>query len=715
MKTKTIAAFISVCLFTVAVISLAASKNQVSVVPLASGDAELTAQASAELINAFSSLDTITVKEISPKLQYKAEMTYSYGSNKFPSADKEKIYPLRFGALLDQTFTPDKFALSGLQLRVSAYGAIPESPYMLYIKDSATETVIREAIVPVFVQDGVHEITVIFEPIINSKNNSYIFTIAPAKIERDKIIGVSVTPTEVPDKESKEPNAKKTLNNINFNPVYADFAISETEKGKSKSMSYLSSADNMVFSSVSVNGNTSTIQLKVYSRDINAIVFAAEDSFTNKDDLKSKTLELAKQIDAALSNKMPESVLIEPSLGTSDQSIFLTWKPFIENYNARIYRSTSISGPFMPIGTSNSSSFIDRDAEAGKLYWYKVQLFNEQIVGNLSQASPGYKKITVPGITSQKLMAAKNLNIPAEKTAATQKEAQQELAFLKEKYMNSVKLSVMLSLGKSYIDSGAVTVFENINEYSLDLRKREVYLLKDNALIKFYGKRLFNIRESIMPLNNVIATAEFGAAGNSDNFAAIGFTSPPQQDLRWNDTSAPSLEFTVDKPTSDLFVDMHLAPPWVEEPYTCKKVEVFANDTSVGSITVTGKGRYRVMVPANLVTDNKLKLNFYVTGTVGVDKKIPHARIAFYSVSISKKIMQDDFFARLMKNGVFYCVYEKDVLMTQADGTMKYIPMYSAVGMSTEYYKNNKNWRGSTVAITSSDEVLIDRVKKMKK
>lgn len=715
MRTKTIIILACICFSAIAfALPFATGKNQVTVVPLSEGDAELTAAASAELINAFSSIESIAVKEISPKLDYKAEMTYSFGSNKFPPADKEKLFPLRYGELLEQSFTSDKFALAGLQLRVSAYGAIPAAPYILYLKDSEG-ILLREAVVNITEKDGVQDVTVLFEPIINSKNKSYSFVLAPPKIERENIIGISVTPTEKPDPENKETDAKKIIINTNFNPVYAEFTITDNEKQKTRNVSYLSSADYIIYTNVSKGEDFSVLNLKVYSRSLDVITFVTEDVFSDTADLAAKSLTLALQIENAILDKLPEPVFIEPALGTSDQSVFLNWNPILEGYNARIYRATHISGPFHLIGTSNSSSYIDRDAECGLLYWYKVQPFNDQINGNLSQAAPGYKKDIIKGANIQKLLAAKKLNPPVERTGYAQRDVQKEMDFIKEWYMNNVKLSVIMTVGKSYIDNGLVYVFENMDDYSLNLRKREIYLLKDDALIKFYSKKLFDIRQSSMPLNNIIATAEFGAAGNADDYSATGFSSPPQQDLRWNEISAPSLEFDIDKPASDLFVDMYLAPPWIEEPYTCKKVEVFANDVSVGSITVTGRGKYRVTVPANLITNNKLRLNFYITGTANSANKDSYAKIAFYSVTVSKKFLQDDLFTRLIKNGVFYCLYEKDVPITQPDGTLKYVPMFNAVAISTEYYKNNKNWRGTTIAITSSDKELVEKVKKIKK
>jgi hypothetical protein len=575
--------------------------------------------------------------------------------------------------------------------------------------DNATSSVIREALLPITEKDGIQDVTVLFDPIVNSKNKSYSFTVVPAGIERDSIVGISIKPEPV--NENKELGKLKDI--VNFAPLYAGFSVTDTEKEKTRDIDYLSSADYMVFTEVVLKNNVSVLILRVYSVDNDAIIFSTEEAFNGSEDLMSKSAVLVERVASALSDKLP-NITLQPTMGTSEQGVFVSWKPALDGYKARIYRSVKISGPYSMVGTSDSSSYIDHSAEPGQLYWYRIQPFNAQVNGDLSQAAPGYRKMTPKGADIQKLLAAKKLTPAAEKTAAAQKALKDEIAFIKDRYMNSVKLTVMMTFGKSYIDSGTVFVFEKMPLYSMDLRKREIYFLNDNALVTFNAKSLFRLRESAMPLpGHLIAKAEFGTAGNADNYAATGF-SAPQQDLRWNDTDAPSLEFSVGKPASDLFVDMHLAPPWAEEPYTCKKVEVFANGTSAGSVTVTGNGRYRVTVPQELLSGDKLRLAFQVSGTVSSDKENPHPKAAFYSVSVSRKFLKNDLFSRLMDNGVFYCVYEHDTPVLQNDGTIKYIPQYSAVGMSTEYFKDNKAWKSETITFTTSDEELLKRVKKIK-
>ncbi len=52
---------------------------------------------------------------------------------------------------------------------------------------------------------------------------------------------------------------------------------------------------------------------------------------------------------------------------------------------------------------------------------------------------------------------------------------------------------------------------------------------------------------------------------------------------------------------------------------------------------------------------------------------------------------------RLVKNSIAYCIYtgEKEI-KDQANRT-RHIPLFEAIGVSTEYFKNYQNWQGSTI------------------
>ncbi len=61
---------------------------------------------------------------------------------------------------------------------------------------------------------------------------------------------------------------------------------------------------------------------------------------------------------------------------------------------------------------------------------------------------------------------------------------------------------------------------------------------------------------------------------------------------------------------------------------------------------------------------------------------------------------------RLMKNVMAYCIYTGDAERIQIGGAGMFIPSYEALGISTEYYRDCRNWRTSTVMIGSGSRKL---------
>lgn len=709
MKLK--ALLISTAVAVASAVGFAAGKTAISVVPLDSIDSKNGAVAAEKLASAFNSLSSVNVKDLKSGLKFKAQMAL-YPQDSKANLEDEKLSPVRWDSNLSGSFTCEAAGLSGLRLRVSAYGKIPLCRYFLVLRDASTSAVIREAAVFIPQTTGVVEIDVPFDPVLNSEGKNYSFTIEPAGIEMNDIIGVSIAPSGV-----------KGASGIYCVPLIASFSVTDTAKNKSLAVKKLSSADYVAFSDVVHENDAALVRVNVYSVSDEVIVFTDKEPFANEGDIASACTALAERAAYALSGNLAAQITVQPTMGTSDQSVFLTWGPVQDGSSFVVYRANSLAGPYNKLGNSATSSYIDSSAEPGMLYWYRVQAVKNGIKSDMSLPASGYKQIPAKGLDINKMLKAKKVSPAAERTAEKKKTAASEQKFLDEFCMNGIKMAIVMKVGESYVKKGVVSVFENTKDYSLNLRERKVYSLLDNGLIEFYGKKLFRIREATMPLANTVAKIDFGAAGNAVNFAAEGF-SAPQTDLRWNETAMPSIEINTGANKGDMLVDMHLAPPWPEEPYTCKKLEVIANDISLGFITVTGNGVYRVKVPGELIPAGKLKLTFVVNGTLPLPKdgqsnkdktasgNLAIPKIAFYSVAVSRQVMEKDLFSRLMDNAVFYCAYEKDAPVRLENGTVKYVPKYKAAAMSTEYYKNNKNWKGRTVAITTSDNKLMDEIQK---
>jgi hypothetical protein len=73
--------------------------------------------------------------------------------------------------------------------------------------------------------------------------------------------------------------------------------------------------------------------------------------------------------------------------------------------------------------------------------------------------------------------------------------------------------------------------------------------------------------------------------------------------------------------------------------------------------------------------------------------------------------IHDEIANMLVRNSIVYCVRRGEKKIWARDGTVRYYPLFEAVGLSTEYYRDYKNWRSNTVIFATSNEELYKRIK----
>ncbi len=71
-----------------------------------------------------------------------------------------------------------------------------------------------------------------------------------------------------------------------------------------------------------------------------------------------------------------------------------------------------------------------------------------------------------------------------------------------------------------------------------------------------------------------------------------------------------------------------------------------------------------------------------------------------------------ELFDRLMKNAVLYCVRTGDAETPSGDGGALMTPEYAAIGMSTEYLRDDREWSERTIMLGTDDREYKDRIKK---
>ncbi len=71
-----------------------------------------------------------------------------------------------------------------------------------------------------------------------------------------------------------------------------------------------------------------------------------------------------------------------------------------------------------------------------------------------------------------------------------------------------------------------------------------------------------------------------------------------------------------------------------------------------------------------------------------------------------------ELFDRLVKNALCYCVYTGDRELVQEDGTIYMVPGFEAVGLSTEYNYNSREWPQKTLMFATDNNEYREKMKK---
>src|SRR4030042_347614 len=81
---------------------------------------------------------------------------------------------------------------------------------------------------------------------------------------------------------------------------------------------------------------------------------------------------VVKKVSLYLDGKLPAVTGVEISRGDSSEKVSLSWQCSTANNTFLIFRSCFENGPYLKIGETVSTSFVDTTAEAGLKYWYRA-------------------------------------------------------------------------------------------------------------------------------------------------------------------------------------------------------------------------------------------------------------------------------------------------------------------------------------------------------
>lgn len=79
-----------------------------------------------------------------------------------------------------------------------------------------------------------------------------------------------------------------------------------------------------------------------------------------------------------------------------------------------------------------------------------------------------------------------------------------------------------------------------------------------------------------------------------------------------------------------------------------------------------------------------------------------------------QQIPEREIMPRVVQNGIAFCIRTGEAESVGADGITRFIPTFEAVGFSTEYYRDFRDWKSNTIVFASSDKELDRKIKEAK-
>ncbi len=218
--------------------------------------------------------------------------------------------------------------------------------------------------------------------------------------------------------------------------------------------------------------------------------------------------------------------------------IVIEWEP-AGNGLYSVMRSKYKTKDFTVIAQTDDARFEDADVEKGVKYWYKIippadsdaddeMLISDEVYSSFPENEPvkqavnktdpagkpveetkentthSIKPVSYSGCTSIENPSGVNLNsliklkkdklkIPA---GAEEKAKQKnQLEYLKKHYMNSVKLSLFMSMAKPYFDKGDLRIFADCDSYEIKKPQNQVVFIGLNYsyMVTFESKKFIKI------------------------------------------------------------------------------------------------------------------------------------------------------------------------------------------------------------------------------
>ncbi len=244
---------------------------------------------------------------------------------------------------------------------------------------------------------------------------------------------------------------------------------------------------------VKVNG-AFKIETKLYSRGNSEFLYETDELIQSFNETGETGRILAGRVNLFLSGILPYVYNLDITRGEYYDRVILSWSCSEKRAGYHVYRSAYQYGPYKKLDEISTSKYIDRDTEPGIRYWYKIYSIKKGIPAGVAERY-GYSAIRPPkGEDMDDIIDAKDNNIPPPSSSTEARKRKKHLNIIEDYYMNSIKLRFVIFVGKYYVRSGKVLIFNDLYPYHLDRKNLTMYVIdRDKYYIKFYCQKLIKI------------------------------------------------------------------------------------------------------------------------------------------------------------------------------------------------------------------------------
>ena len=616
---------------------------------------------------------------------------------------------------VSQAFVSTRDCISSIKFYVLPNSSIPESIYTFTLKDLQTGQLLA---IQTFTVSEIKdenetdiEIEIKFLPIPESKNRRMVFSIETSSLQPQSKIFLRCNKSSTQTNTTLSINNSRVAGTMIFSAGYMGEPVFQTENENKNMKNGLTNRKSpfIVLADYFSVEDKNLVRLALYSFKEKTYMYFYENIVANHTTLQETVGNFADILLSLINkNSLPIPFSINASTGDHSSEIFITWKTHNSDLSYNIYRAETFMGTWQKIGTSNSTSFIDRTILPNIVYWYKIQSISDSQFGVFSEKVQGY--FITPHSKSQTLNDIMVRKKERKEAMANRDRERIEFSFLNKYFFGSIKLNLAMAMAIPYLTRREVYLLTNpidFSDYTLDFNKRIIYLTHDKKqmLAQLNSNGFFSFIADAASINEVLALYPINKNFNPDTLIK-GLGEPQDGGVKFISPSA-ELQFKNLNLDSTIVVEIKFVSANFISENRLYDFEIHLNGIRVPQFYQFGRNTLRFSVPKDFANSEKLTISLAYHSFVPQRTVLWLSEINFYSQVYDEQLVD-----RLIKNSVFASIHEENLKMSHKNGTQTIIPSFVSAGLITEYYRNWKDWRLNAIIFETSNRQLREKLMK---